>query len=320
MNKILNKIQLIILTETNISDDENELYSIQGYNAIFLNREGRGGGIAVYVNENISFEKIIINTTSFETIPIDITTRNNNVITVFPIYRPPSHNIKTFTEELDQCINNANKKREIILVGDTNIDILKNNGVTTKYLDMLSSNGLQCMVTATTREDVKNNTNTCIDHMFIRSNKTNAHSAVITSTISDHFALFGCLEEGSKKIKNTNASQGSDFIMKINNTKVNNIIRATNWNDIIANSNNANDLFNKIYEIFINAYEKSKETIKQIKKRRPYAWLCDELLKLCEIRKNLYKEWQKNKTNLINEKTYKTFNNKLNKKIIFAKN
>lgn len=74
------------------------------------------------------------------------------------------------------------------------------------------------MVTEPTREDVYNNTSTCIDHIFIRCNiaTATAHSAVITTTISDHYALFGCIEEGDTAEQNTQtAEQGSDFNKKL---------------------------------------------------------------------------------------------------------
>lgn len=50
LNSIIDKIKLIVLVETNISDSENNLHSINVFNSIFINREGRGGGIAKYTN------------------------------------------------------------------------------------------------------------------------------------------------------------------------------------------------------------------------------------------------------------------------------
>lgn len=324
IKNITNKIHLIILTETNITDEENNLYCISGYNATFLNREGRGGGIAVYINENLNFETITINTNSFESMQINIKTNNKNALTVIPVYRPPSHCMRTFIEELDECLNNINKKQNTIVVGDINIDIKRDNAVTTNYLDMFASHGLRCMVTETTREDVYNNTSTCIDHIFIRCNiaTATAHSAVITTTISDHYALFGCIEEGDTAEQNTQtAEQGSDFNKKINNDKVNRLIKETNWNTLIENSNNTEQLYNSIHSTFCEIYDESKEQhVVKSKKRKPYPWLNNELIKCCDIRDRLHKNWQKNKTNTINEKIYKTYSNKLNKKIINAKN
>lgn len=45
INNALNYIQLMILTETNINEDETQFFNIQGFNSIFLNRNGRGGGL-----------------------------------------------------------------------------------------------------------------------------------------------------------------------------------------------------------------------------------------------------------------------------------
>lgn len=187
INNIINKLTILILIETNITNNENDLYSMKGFNSIFLNRDGNGGGIAVYIKENIAFTTISLNVKSFETIQIDLNV-NNQIITLLPIYRPPALNINEFLAEIDTTINSIKKKRELIIIGDMNIDILKLNNVTIKYIDMILSYGLQCVIKEVTREDINKNTRTCIDHMFIRNNKQPTHlqAAVIKTTISDH--------------------------------------------------------------------------------------------------------------------------------------
>lgn len=317
IHNITNKIHLIILTETNITDDETQLYNLHGYNSIFLNRDGRGGGIAVYIKEGIHFETITIKSTSFETIRVDITINNKN-ITVIAIYRPPCQNINTFVNELDQAISNINKKIETIIIGDMNIDIKKRSTITTKYLDMLSAYGLQCMVTETTREDVNNKTSTCIDHMFVRCNQSHAHAAVVATTISDHYALFGFIEE-MDKTKNKTSIQGSENII-LNNKKVNQLINEINWKNIIDQSCNTNELFNNIFKAFCDVYEKAEEYNTSIKRRNAYPWLSAVLLRCCKIRDKLHKRWLKNKNNELNNIIYKKFNNNLNKRISNAKN
>lgn len=168
IHNIINKINFIALAETNITDDENNLYNINGFNAHFLNREGRGGGIALYVRENIMHSNIKIQTISFEAIQIDVNYANK-FLTLIIIYRPPKNNIKDFIIELDQTLNKINNKHDIIVTGDMNIDILMQNITTTKYTEMLSSNGLQCIINGSTREDIKKKTNTCIDHVHVRT-------------------------------------------------------------------------------------------------------------------------------------------------------
>ncbi|XP_059223079.1 uncharacterized protein LOC131996902 [Stomoxys calcitrans] len=259
-----------------------------------------------------------------ESLRIDITVAQNKNITIIPIYRPPKLSIKQFLKELDEHINNVNKKHELIVLGDINIDIKKNNTTTINYLGLLSSHGLQCMIKETTREDTNKRTNTCIDHLFIRCNRKRerAYAAIINTAIADHYAIMGCLDHINEKIKISKGdnAQGNTKV-KLNNRKVNQLVKDTDWKMIIDQTNNANDLFNKIYTKFEEIYKKCEYTVKnQIKKRNPHPWLNNEILKCCEIRDKLHKKWLKNKNNKSNEKIYKTFNNKLNKMIIYSKN
>lgn len=158
--KIINKIKIIILVETNISNNENNIYSIKGFYSIFVNREGKGGGVAIYIKENLNYSQISLETKSFESIQTDININNKN-ISLLSIYRPPDKKVSEFIKELEIIISKINNKQEIIIVGDINIDINKQNKTTATYLDMLTSNGMQPMINECTREDPNKNTRTC---------------------------------------------------------------------------------------------------------------------------------------------------------------
>lgn len=189
-NNIINKITAIILTETNICDDENKFYAINGYNSIFLNRINRGGGIAVYIKDTVSFKTFITNTQFMESLQVDLSISIDKIITILACYRPPNLNVKNFIKELDNCINNINKRQDIILTGDMNLDIISNNMSSKNYLDMCACNGLECAVSGITRECERNGSRTCIDHLFIRHNsRNNIKSAIIATTISDHYSI-----------------------------------------------------------------------------------------------------------------------------------
>lgn len=332
IDKILHKIKIIILVETNITDTENNFYTINGYNSVFQNREGRGGGIAVYINKSIEFTTIPLNTKHCESLRIDVLI-DDNIVTLLSLYRPPNQNVNLFTEEIEQCINTISKKQTIVAVGDMNIDILKQNKLTTKYVDTFMSNGLHCVVREVTRNDITNNTKTCIDHMFVRTNKKTkcTHSAVITTTISDHFTIFGSIENAKKqnKIDNQN-NQGTQNNQKnksnlqgseINTFKVSKEIKQARWNQLIKQNTNTNDLFNALYEKFTEIYENSKQRKDtKIKKRSNNPWLTEQLVNYCNVRDSLYKRWKNNQNNENHEYEYRKFNNKLNKILIHAKN
>lgn len=201
-----------------------------------------------------------------------------------------------------------------------NIDLIKQNNTTTKYLDMLMSNGMQCMIKESMREDVNKKTSSCIDHMFIKDNSVNTqfYSSIITTTISDHYSLFLCVNKTElnqeKEIHNTQGPQLNNFLV---NKKLNNV----KWNDLINSNEHVNDIYNKIYEKFSEIYKSSYKTNKIIKKRSANPWINDELIKQCEIRDDLFKKYKncKNKNTSL-EREYKQFRNRLNKKIIFARN
>lgn len=153
---IINHIEIIVLVETNLNDDETPFYGINGFNSVFICRQGKGGGgVAVYIKENIIFTKISVETKSFESIHINI--QNNESFSLFAIYRPPSPTVSNFIKELDTLINTVNKHKNAIVVGDMNIDLLTENQFKTHYLDMLASNGMQCIINECTREDINRN-------------------------------------------------------------------------------------------------------------------------------------------------------------------
>ena len=45
-----------------------------------------------------------------------------------------------FIDELDAKLNSFNNKKSVIIIGDTNIDLMNENVMTVRYLDSMSSN------------------------------------------------------------------------------------------------------------------------------------------------------------------------------------
>lgn len=204
------------------------------------------------------------------------------------------------------------------MVGDINIDILKENQLTTLYLDLLTTNGMESMINDFTREDLNKNNRSCIDHIFIRNKTidTQLYSSIIKTNISDHYTLF--LSYSPNKDFNF-ASKTYTQLTKICNFKVNNQIRTTNWHEI-ENETNPVEMFSVINEKFKNIYENSKTIISKRKNRVTSPWMTEYLIKSCETRDKLNKKWYHNKNNKQKENEYKKYRNFLNKKLNNAKN
>ena len=82
---IINQIKIIVLVKTNIIDAENSFYYIKQFNAIFKSRDGNGGGIEVYVRENIHINEQTTFSVNFES---TIITLSLNKSFYFPFIAP----------------------------------------------------------------------------------------------------------------------------------------------------------------------------------------------------------------------------------------
>lgn len=178
-----------------------------------------------------------------------------------------------------------------------------------------------------TREDVGNNTSSCIDHIFIKMKQTNVYAAIITTTISNHYSLFCAFNKEENKKQNNQGCDNQLFRVpnfKLNNQTVSNKIKDIDWNEKIHQTKNTNEIYMTIYmtiyKTFTEIYDKSLIKTKPVKKRSMNPWINEELIKKCDYRDKLYKKWKNSENNKNYEKDYKKFRNKLNKELIYSRN
>jgi len=317
INPIIKTIDLIILVETNITNEENSLYQIEGFVSEFKNREKRrGGGIALYINKNTNYEIKHPTTTTFETLLLNINT-NNTTIPIVAVYRPPGlSNVTLFIEEIRQLFIESKLKKNLLVIGDMNIDTNKNNNHSQEYLDFISTIGLKSCNTLATRICLKLGSRTNIDHILLRetSDIKTSDVGVVKTLISDHYALAVALNlnKQQKIIKHENK------ITRLDNNILSHLINKTKWDNI--NTLNANDMYDSITTIMQNIYERSAYISHQTRNRRLYPWITTNIIKDCKIRDKLYKRWYNDRTSAVKEDTYKKFRNLVTKRIKIAKN
>ncbi|KAJ2943454.1 hypothetical protein O0L34_g12261 [Tuta absoluta] len=92
----------------------------------------------------------------------------------------------------------------LVIIGDTNLDILHNktNPHTTKYRNTLCGYGLQCTIPSSevTREAIVDGRHetSCLDHVWVRARRSHlASSYVLEMHASDHHALATLLSDGA---------------------------------------------------------------------------------------------------------------------------
>lgn len=173
----------ICLTETFVKKGMESNIFVKNYNLVshFCRHEQRGGVCILlktgekYVNlqlvDNLSVSK------KFECCGVELPEYN---IILICLYRIPNSDPKFFLDTFEVLLYKLtfkNRKR-IIIAGDTNINILKNNQITKQYLDLIKNYNLTMHIKEPTRG------HSCIDHII--SNIKESQSNLLYLGLSDH--------------------------------------------------------------------------------------------------------------------------------------
>ena len=118
-------------------------------------------------------------------------------------YRPPYMDAREFNDTfLQNTLEKLSyKNKDIILIGDFNIDILKydTNNDSAAFLDMMYENFLLPYISSPTR--VTPRSQTLIDNIFSNVIEDEIISGHITATILDHYVQFTLFKNKTKSQK-----------------------------------------------------------------------------------------------------------------------
>ena len=143
---------------------------------------GLGGGLAIYVNKKLCTDSskihICENLCSSDNvehgehlyIEIDMGNKTKNII-IGNLYRSPNGRLADFLEKHKANLEKLSKHKDkiIIVVGDSNIDLLKHQSFEPclTYLNTYCEHGFATLISRPTR--ITSNTATLIDHIFTNS-------------------------------------------------------------------------------------------------------------------------------------------------------
>ena len=192
------KFDVLALNETWLNKDiaDNEI-SIPGYNILRNDRESHGGGTAFYIKDDIKYvdREDIYKNHDIESCWIELSNKNENVLLIGNIYRPPSSNSQHYYKMLDLLTQINSEGKDTVILGDLNfncLDKIKYNSIRTleNMFDMTQ------MVRSPTRLSVKIDESGSVVYKdslidVILTNVPNKHhcTSVIHTTISDHYLV-----------------------------------------------------------------------------------------------------------------------------------
>ena len=211
-----NHPSVIAISETGLlEDEESKVVSIKGYNFERNDSLTSKGSVGLYMMDHIGYEfrkDLNLNTNFCEDLWLELTLnnlekQNDDSLVVGVIYRHPDHSYRSFKYKLCQTILKLNKeKKKFMIVGDMNIDLLKFNlvGNVTDFVNELQSSGCNTHCNLPTR--IKDNSISCLDHVYSNFEQHKIETSVILSDISDHFStLTKITSVRHQKMKNIKA-------------------------------------------------------------------------------------------------------------------
>lgn len=324
-------LDILALTETWLTpDDTSNLVNIPGYDLTrsdraFLNDKGilkKGGGIALYTQSYMEVDMDILkpknmNTGDAETLWVEIK-RGEHVKNTYlcVLYRPPSGNVERCLENLSSVIDSLPNlhKKELILMGDFNIDYKAKNSPGTKRLITFENNH-QLTQHIQTPTRITPTTKSTIDLIFSNA-KFITDSGTLNYNISDHLPSYII----KKKIRDTRKRitfTGRTYI-KYTTNKLHEELDRRNTSERIMEQLDPNNAWN-IFETTLHEIADIIAPMKTytIKEDKPH-WLTNELLEMAKDRDHLYYIYRKS-MNLDDLKMAKKLKNTYNNAIKNAK-
>ncbi|CAL4060163.1 unnamed protein product [Meganyctiphanes norvegica] len=332
LNSINNPFHILAFTETWLKADNYNLVEFDDYEHICKIRpvdnnfdmKETGGGLSIFIKKHIQYklrEDLNFMLPFVETLFIEVP-HNNKTFLIGVIYRIPNTSIDLFNDTINSLIEPIKNEHEIILVGDFNICLMKENSHTREFRNCMQSNSLFPTILEATRvANVLRNgdyqvTQTLIDNIFI-NDKLNHKSGLIYSSISDHYPIFLSICNESLNYQENSQVIYCRLIDDNRIRKFKSALQLSLTNSLL-DVNEASEAFSKFDSKFTELYEKYFPIVskKITKKSLLKPWVTDILVERIKIKENLLKLSNKGR---INKSVYTKFRNKVTAQLKSAK-
>lgn len=285
--------QIIGLSEIWIYDNEVANYGVKGYD-LFTSclHDKRSGGVAVYAHSSLNCKQFNLLFQTFNAVGLTFFI-NSKLVCIICIYRLGYTDISSFIDEFSGLLEGLSHSN-LIIMGDFNIDFLKQNAMLDRLLILLSEHGLDNILEPTR---ITNTTATCIDNVLHRFDQRYfpvVSYSVLDLKISDH-----CLIEikitGTFNIKSN--SRRTFEVLQIDFNKLKELLLYEVWTDVYSclDASKAYDNFIKIFKGHIKKSTSIKLCANRSTKLKP--WMSDDLLRLIRKRNNICRLAKKHNSN-----------------------
>ena len=195
-------IDILCFCETFLNDQfhDTEL-SLDNYQLFRKDRKTNGGGLAIYIKDSLNCTlRDDLQVDGIEALLLEVKPQKQKPFLLAYTYRPPS-STQGWTVEFEQVLENLySENKEIILIGDLNINLLDTSTSVQNWLQIIDSVNLTQLVQDPTR--VTGTSSTLIDHAYSNRAENIIDVYVPCYAISDHYPV--CL---TRKLSHCKASE-----------------------------------------------------------------------------------------------------------------
>jgi retron-type reverse transcriptase len=181
------KFDFFGITETFLRPELPDAFlNIQGYELVRCDRGfRRGGGVCLYIKKYIKYEVILKKaSTNLECLVVKLSLSSSSLV-VGVFYRAPNIPFLSFFEEFESIVSGVADARDIVLMGDFNIDPSAFASNFRRFESMLSSYNVSLVESPPTR--LTEASATTLDRFAISDlNKVRALTVYPVSSIADH--------------------------------------------------------------------------------------------------------------------------------------
>ena len=284
---------VMCFTETWIDDSvTNNETDVPGYTIVRKDRNRNGGGICMYIREDLAFSPMTLDQSEGieEIMCIELFLPKTRPIIVATCYRPPHQT--DFIENFERCLMQFRMDCELYVLGDFNISYLDTTmSLRNQYCNLLNQYNLNQIITNPTR--VTNVTSSLIDHILCSKMEIIAQSGVINVGLSDHSLIY-CTRKRSKCIVNEHKNCTIRMTKKYEKSIFMSKLLNANWDKCFF-AENVNKAWCHFRDIFTNILDQVAPTKKIRIKQRTEEWINQEIIEAIRTRDSLKNKYIRTK-------------------------
>ncbi|MCG8113419.1 MAG: reverse transcriptase domain-containing protein [Candidatus Thiodiazotropha taylori] len=302
-----NLVHIFGISESKLKDMHPEnVFFIDGYQTpIRKDRIEGGGGIIVYIKENIIYKRRNdLESNDLESVWIEVCPTNGKSFLVCYIYRHPSSTVM-WNEHFENCLDLVlAEEKEFFMLGDFNRDLL-NNTIKRNWLDFIAPFGLSQMVDQATR--ITSRSATLIDHIYCNIEENCSNICVPKLGLSDHFPVFVTRKINLHVPKSHHYTISYRCFKTFNEENFIKDLRNVPW-DTIKIFDDPNDVLDAWNDLFIDVVDQHIPIKKhRVKHKTQPQWLTPEIIDSIKTRdrfkaigdEDQFKIWRNKVTSLI---------------------